>query len=462
MSNKLSAIECNIMATTVTITPSVSDPSDAPADPFDGLVWIPELEGVKPTWAYDPQLSAIEKEIRRFGPLARPEIKYLTEGAFNKIYKVQFLGYTFILRVSLPTAPGLKTRSEVATLDWVSRRTDLPLPHVFAYDPTRNNDIGFEWMLMTELPGHSLNKLWTKLSMTHKTALVKRLVDFQASMWKNQLSGIGNLYHPFIVTGFMPLMKTERTENSLRDVFTQPRMGQIVSLDFLWGNRARQNVNRGPFSCSLDWINARLSIARAEHEEALAKYHAMADPGKEEKYAKEDAEEILPILSKLEILASRLFPCESDIEEPTVITHGDLNFHNILVNEAGDLTGVLDWECVSALPLWKACYYPQFLQGFERLEKPDPGLYLDPDPEWYEADLREWEVTILREVFIDEMRKVEPAWVQVFDSSYLLREFDTALEYVNSEISRKDVNKWVDAVLGGDEKPTSLRETIGI
>jgi hypothetical protein len=39
------------------------------------------------------------------------------------------------------------------------------------------------------------------------------------------------------------------------------------------------------------------------------------------------------------------------------------------------LTAVLDWECASALPLWKACSYPSFLRGRTRRLEPNLGRY---------------------------------------------------------------------------------------
>lgn len=62
-------------------------------------------------------------------------------------------------------------------------------------------------------------------------------------------------------------------------------------------------------------------------------------------------------------------------DEPFVLSHNDLSQHNILVDGGGALTGVLDWECVLALPRWKACYYPLFLEGRPRGKKPELMRY---------------------------------------------------------------------------------------
>ena len=44
----------------------------------------------------------------------------------------------------------------------------------------------------------------------------------------------------------------------------------------------------------------------------------------------------------------------------------------MLVDEGVSLTAVVDWEYMSALPLWYACRYPAFLDGRDRATKAAP------------------------------------------------------------------------------------------
>lgn len=68
-----------------------------------------------------------------------------------------------------------------------------------------------------------------------------------------------------------------------------------------------------------------------------------------------------------------MFPTDDDDgPEPSMIFHHDLSRHNILVDNSGELTGVLDWECVSA---WKAYSYPSFLEEQPRRSEPVPESY---------------------------------------------------------------------------------------
>lgn len=417
-------------------------------DPYRGLLWADEVFGPEPRWTYEPEISSIERTIQSLRPSsATTQVKFLTEGAFNKIYQVQIEDETLIMRVSLPVDPVHKTRSEVATVDWVRRVTDIPVPRIIAHNATRESEVGFEWILMTEVPGRPLADFWTTLPMAAKSDLVIKFAGFSISLWRNQLKGIGNIYPPSVTA-----------EDAI------PKTGQIVSLEFLWGSHARQNVNRGPFLSSRDWMEARLAFAKNDCQEILDKYPASDDLDSDAEDELEATVRTLGLIKKLENIFPRVFPPNTQVPEPTVIFHDDLSQHNILVSEKGELTGVLDWECVSALPLWKACYYPTFLHGRPRDTKPNIEMYDEGNPgpnSAYWEHLHDYEATLLRDVFMDAMRKSEPGWVDIFDVSHLKRDFDTAVQYFDSGLVRREIEEWVEDVTAGNENPQSLRGKIG-
>ncbi|KAH7259208.1 uncharacterized protein BKA55DRAFT_562211 [Fusarium redolens] len=65
------------------------------------------------------------------------------------------------MRVSLPVDPKHKTAGEVATLKWLSQHSTMPVPRVIAFDDTRDNQIGFEWILM-EYEQWQLRKVYSE------------------------------------------------------------------------------------------------------------------------------------------------------------------------------------------------------------------------------------------------------------------------------------------------------------
>ncbi|KAK2462792.1 hypothetical protein APHAL10511_005183 [Amanita phalloides] len=81
--------------------------------------------------------------------------------------------------------------SEVATLLFVRKYTSVPVPRVIAFDASADNELCFEWMLMSKLPGVTLASLWESPALVWEervqitkmlAAYVKQLTDFQFNL----------------------------------------------------------------------------------------------------------------------------------------------------------------------------------------------------------------------------------------------------------------------------------------
>lgn len=371
------------------------------------------------------------------------DISFLSSGAFNKLYTVSVSidSKACVLRISLPVDPRQKTLSEVATLDWVRQNTNIPVPRVMAFEATRTNPVGFEWILMTKIdPGTPLAKVWNSLSFPAKKALTEWFADYSSSLFKKQLSGIGNLYPQ--------ACKTDR----------------IVSKQFVWGDRIHQDMHRGPFSSSTGWLEARLALSEHDCCSTLAKYSDSNGVDSDEEAERDDAKRTLGIIQRLAPVVRRIFPVDHPQPEPSMLFHDNLTEHKILVDDSGVLTGVVDWECVSFLPLWKACDYPAFLGGPPRDEEPNRTSYYHGDDgkptELYWMHLKEYELTNLRRFFLNEMTRREPRWVAVFEASVLQRDLDIAVQNCGSEFLAKCILGWIDDVEAGTSNMRSLLDRI--
>jgi hypothetical protein len=133
----------------------------------------------------------------------------------------------------------------------------------------------------------------------------------------------------------------------------------------------------------------------------------------------EDAEAAKDLAERLINVIPELFPPHLTEAESSVLFHDDLSMQNTLVDEEGRLTALIDWECVPAVPLWRACQFPQLLEGSTREEKPDATTYARDLDHGYESSaatdapdneginslywiyLLEYEQTLLRKLFID-------------------------------------------------------------
>ncbi|KAI0315672.1 kinase-like domain-containing protein [Amylostereum chailletii] len=398
-------------------------------EPLRTVEWVSTLGGSQPRWITTPSLTAIGQLARRHLDLPAHDpcqVAFFAEGGFNKLYSIDVPGHACLIRVALPVEPRWKTLSEVATLEFVRRVCTECVPKVLAYDDA-GDDLGFEWMIMEKLPGRALEENWENMTWSAKEQLVKTIVGILAKLYDHTLSGIGNIY--------------PEPDGSPSSSNT-PTVGRIVSMVFFWDKHSDQDVDPGPFRSSHDWLASRLAFICNDAAETLRTSDDEDD--------REEAVESQALAERLVRLLPTIFPPQVDAPERTVIHHDDLSFHNLLVDETGQLTGIVDWECVSALPLWKACQLPSFLVSPHRAERPRPEAYAaDEDgrpKELYFEHLREWEKSQLRAVFFQEMVRVRPEWVHEHHAAKRQIDFDLAVEYCDDELSRKTVERWVDQV----------------
>jgi aminoglycoside phosphotransferase (APT) family kinase protein len=452
---------------------------------FHGLSWTSTIWGLDPTWTLSPSPPAIAELLKSLN-IPNATISFLAQGGFNKVYIVASPGNEdLILRIALPVDPRFKTRSEVATMEWMRYNTSAVVPRVVRYGESRANIVGFEWILMTRLPGKHLGDVWNAISYAAKEALVRRIAGVWAELFRCRMRGVGNIYSA----------SSKRGEPA--------KVGRIVSMQFFWGEHIHQDVPRGPFESGREWMLARLGLYERECRATLERCGGVEREGMEsgdegrsgvyrddkdgrddegdegdegnengengedgeddedDEYDKEDAERTLDIVMRLKPLVDRIFPEGQSGEEKTVFFHHDPSNHNVLVDDDGALTGLLDWECVSAVPLWKACDFPSFLEGRPREVKLDQTAY-DLNDEDHAEDywryLKEYEITKLRRVFLDEMAILEPEWMEIFKASQVKRDLDSAVLDCASELSARNIRYWSDNVMAERSNMLTLED----
>ncbi|KAI1079247.1 phosphotransferase enzyme family-domain-containing protein [Whalleya microplaca] len=380
------------------------------------------------------------------------------------MYSVSYGNNHFIMRVSLPVCPKVKTESEVATLQWIYENTRLPVPRVKCWDSSRNSPIGFEWILMDRMDGTPLSQCWQSVTHDAKERIVKQVAAYAADAFKRQFKGgIGGL----------------QPSNANRY-----HVGEMATMAFFWGERSCFDHSRGPFKDASTWAESRLRLVR---NDLLSRIHDTTN-----KDRREATEKMLELVERLRALEDRFFPnsesstgeesADKDVSpaekdkprEPTMLWHDNLSLDNILVDQNGVLCGIVDWECVSCLPLYEACQFPAFLQqARDRLVEPlSPDLLhrfsqvhsnSDRDRLVYQKDLRQHHISLLRVVFIQEMMHRCPGWVEVFRRSEDMRDYEAAVQNCDNEFAYACVERWVNAVEKGnisDPKLSSLHQRL--
>jgi aminoglycoside phosphotransferase (APT) family kinase protein len=429
---------------------------------FRGVKWVTTGRGFWPKWTKQPDHASMVKCLKEVLGAPSITVSKIAEGGFNKIYEVNRSGAhdPLILRVALPLDPHYKTQSDVGVLDWVGRYTAIPVPRVVAscaYRFSDQNPIGFEWILMTKIRGQPLHHEWRFMTLDTKAKLVRELAKHMAVLFRKRFKGIGNIYHAGS---------------------SRPTPGRIVSMPFFWEKRAQSHVRRlGPYKSSRQWLFERLSLAARDCDAILKPQHDPPNPPLVEVEAEDDedddmededdedvdmedededelerARRVRILIKKLRWMVTKTFPAgeaPGAEAEPSVIYHDDLSQSNIMVDSSGALTGIIDWECVSTVPLWKACEVPDFLNDELNTREvcPDPSLYLEGDVDtFYKRDLLIYELTQLRRVFFTEMGRLEPEWMTIYLGSRRERDVEEAVECCDNKPLWKVVERWVDEV----------------
>ncbi|KAI1463574.1 uncharacterized protein F4812DRAFT_243962 [Daldinia caldariorum] len=338
-----------------------------------------------------------------------------------------------IIRVMLPVDPYFKTQAEVSSLEWVRQYTSLPVPKVVIFDPTGTTQIGLEWIVLEcsqgQVPPMAEAEVgeanWEMVSDEKKRSLIRQLVAFYSATFDHQLSTIGSLYMGH-ATG-----RRDRDD----------KVGVIVSPEFYMDNQ-KVNIGRGPFRNSAEWLQIRIemkqrdSLAISNTDVALKTKH---------------------IIDRLKRLRGRLF--DSILFEPTVLTNCDINYNSILMNR-NKLVGILGWEHTSALPLWKGCELPKFLQGVARNQQPEERYYLDEHGQWlagaeedFAKHMLQWERTSLQKMFLNEMSQACPQWTTIYNSpiTRLRKDYDIAVSFCDNASTQASIERWLYTVESGLE-----------
>jgi hypothetical protein len=136
----------------------------------------------------------------------------------------------------------------------VHENTTIPVPEVFSFDDSNDNEIGFEWILMEFMQGTSAQKRWRTMTMEQKIALTERIATFQF-----ELSGLEKQELAFKSMGTL-----DSPEIDLEADFRAPEAaitpGRMVIPEFLKGDYLTYDIPRGPFLSTHDWLSAVLTF----------------------------------------------------------------------------------------------------------------------------------------------------------------------------------------------------------
>ncbi|KPI44416.1 uncharacterized protein AB675_8366 [Cyphellophora attinorum] len=424
------------------------------------IEWANGLLGPEPRWSSEPDIdliAAIIDERLNCGGPGGVTISPFASGCFNKLYKIDFLDSSIpacLLRVTLPAYPKYKTESEVATLRWLQRHTTIPVPEVLAFESSSRTDLGYEWILMKMLPGKPLSQCWGALSLEQKERIIKKIANYhyQLLQRENAQSKIGSLQLP-------------HTESSKQDQHTRESVvGAMVHMPFIFGEHADSTIQRGPYDSISAWYRAWLiELALIEDKIRLTwdDCEGLEQSGKHLANGKALKELILEHTTLNDAA-------------PTFLTHHDLHHGNILIDDAGNITGLVDWEFTLFAPKYRAFSTPKFLRSDFRDEEPVADEYPDASPgqdtEWekpmknlvnmrgknndrYGEDYFDWETTQLRRLYWEELDRLCPRTEDEEVADDLLLNFELAVDGCMDFWTQGITSSWVREMLESEKGP---------
>ncbi|KAE9976891.1 hypothetical protein EG328_002351 [Venturia inaequalis] len=291
-------------------------------------------------------------------------IKEQHAGSYNRVYIIMFDNGTkgdgsdcSKVALKVPAAgwaprwsPGdaVYLRSEALTLRYIHQQggDDFSfVPKMIAYDTTFENEINAPYILMTHLEGRPAHKVWG-FSEDEDIESRKRS-PHDDHIRSNLLSSLAS--------AMVKLKRIEFKAIGLPDYLDDECSGPHIRSEFAYstliveGDRFEEE-NFVPHQ-RREWTEIPKFSSTSRFFEYWIK-KAMGGPS--------DKGRFLELLHK-EIPASRRVFADSSQPETFSLSHNDLNLQNILCDDLGCVTGIVDWEgCTArphhlgwaALPLW--------------------------------------------------------------------------------------------------------------
>lgn len=174
----------------------------------------------------------------------------LGEGGLNRIFLITLdTEFQLIARVPYPLLipKAYVVTSEVATMDFL-RSKGLPIPKVYAYSFTSNNEAKTEYILMEYMEGTDLSQIWSGLQEDEITSLMDQLANFESTLMSISFPAGGSIYYAsdlMELSGNEGIPLDEQVDGSALEK-GRFCMGPDVSVPLWYGRREQLDVFRGP------------------------------------------------------------------------------------------------------------------------------------------------------------------------------------------------------------------------
>ncbi|RLL93367.1 hypothetical protein CFD26_102036 [Aspergillus turcosus] len=295
------------------------------------------------------------------------QVLKISEGQYNKVFRLTMDdGREIIAKLPNPNAgrPHFTTASEVATMDFLRNVLNLPVPRVYAWSSRASETpLGAEYILMEKQAGVVLTDVWDTIKGKQKVQILDQVVDIERRLAATRFSKFGSLYYKDDLpdnSDSSSFLYLDATGNEVRSrIFGIGPTNHHSFFDF---GRGELDIDRGPWSTIAEFMTA---IARREIATAKA---GLRNPLMPEglfygprQYQPSLSKKLSALENYLKV-APHVLP-ENKATHASVLWHGDLHSQNIFVDpqDPSQIVGIIDWQSVSACPLFMQVGRPAFL-----------------------------------------------------------------------------------------------------
>ncbi|KAF2638259.1 hypothetical protein P280DRAFT_529090 [Massarina eburnea CBS 473.64] len=290
---------------------------------------------------------------------------------------------------------GFNLKNEATNMLYIHQKTTVPLPQVLGFSDTVDNEFGAPYILMTKLSGTTAHNFWFGRPVREVTANRRHV---EADCASDEVEEKRVVFLRSLAKTMAQLETLTFEEGGVPTFYCED-----LDVKFCWGaaplrrwwNPVRMHKPHtiGPFTSCTKYYKTQLDI-HFDPDDDLE--HG---PDSQQYLYALGLRMVLDLIINAMIPPSQLYLDSSGYGEVTpeafVYRHNDLDMQNILVDDDGNVTGIIDWDGLMVVP---RCLGPTSLPLFLRRDTLS-------DFSFSEAP---WALLLLdtyREIYADEMGK---------------------------------------------------------
>ncbi|PWY83899.1 hypothetical protein BO94DRAFT_599421 [Aspergillus sclerotioniger CBS 115572] len=280
----------------------------------------------------------------------------------------------------MPVEMGKKLlSSEAATLRYLKAHSDIPVPEIYDYCASSDNEIGIPFIFMSEAPGRPLSKVWRPAGSPQP--------DIETSSKAKVLYQLGGITWKLSQLRFDKVGSHFEEEESFE-------IKECLSRGHMLHSRYCLEIPRGPFTSEEQFYDSLASAFSEQAEILQLSHHCFVAPipSRDDYQSNTHYAEAMSLWNDFVTLCCKIDSSDNRLDyiivgdalrdilrqcklpavntETFPLCHPDLSVNNIYVDDDYNITCIIDWAFASSIPesmLLAAPGLPQYRDEIESL-----------------------------------------------------------------------------------------------